>query len=205
MQPNRSPADIRFAASDGLSKRFRDTVRNGAGDTIMEALQKPFTAAVKKIEKAAQLIGPEHRAEHVIEIDGGPQAWATLAQAADELDHIAAVVDVLIGTQFEVLGTIKPWHRELGGNVRRAAMYAPDTDSIPRVITALGIPDNAARARRWHFTAATVTLNTPTAAWQIHDELANGQISGGLNVPGREPYRSGTSGGSQGSARGRVE
>ncbi|GJF09554.1 hypothetical protein NGTWS0302_24080 [Mycolicibacterium cyprinidarum] len=172
IQPNRTPADIRAAAADGLTKRFRTTVRDGAGDTIIESLQKPFTVAVKKIEKASQLISPEHRAEHVITIDGGPQAWAALAQAADELDRIAAVVDRLIGTQFEVLGSIRPWHRQIGGDVHRACMFAPTAGDVPRVVDVLSIPSNAARARRWHFAASTVTLNTPTVARQIHDELA---------------------------------
>jgi hypothetical protein len=162
VQPNRKPADLIVAAKHALAQRFAELTDGEPGDAIITSLQPAFGAAVTTMTNAAEVVDATMTADRVLEVDGGAQAWADLAEARRTLDRLHTVVTELVET-FEVVGQIDGWQHGRG-SIRTAAMYTDNPGSVDRICQALRTPDGAARGGKWHRVAHLLALHTPTTA-----------------------------------------
>lgn len=169
------PGDVQAKARAGLASRAQALVYGSAGDLIIESVKPAFDTASKRIAELAELVAPTDTVEILETADDATiAAWRELAGVRDTLDRSRSLVDALV-YQFSVLDDARAGvARGVKGipMASHAAFYAAEVEHVAPAGRALAPGPISARGGRWHTIAPTITLNTPTRARELLDEIA---------------------------------
>lgn len=163
-EAERLPDDLRFAALEGLRRRFGAQVVECA-DALLTSLQPIHAAAATKLAKAAEVVPAGMSTAAALEVDGGTAAWRELATQRKVLDNIHVVVQMLVGT-FSALGEVDP---ALPRYYRQAAMYMDNAGRYDSVFAVLNAQPTH-RGGIWHVSPGACTLRTLTEARELYED-----------------------------------
>ncbi|WP_299489927.1 hypothetical protein [uncultured Gordonia sp.] len=165
------PADVQAKARYGLATRAHNLVCGPAGDAIVANVKPAFDTACQRIAELGKLVAPSDTVEILETADDQTiAAWRELAGLRDTLDASRALVDALV-LRFDAVAASAAGVQDIP-MASYAAFYAADAEHLAPCGRALAPNAISARAGRWHTIAPVITLNTPSRAREILDEIA---------------------------------